>query len=95
MQLFTVVDLLASLFVFAIGTVVLLLLILFHYLGLPIHKSLPSVTDMQEKHGLKERIKVIASRKLITPAEVAWTYRVGVNQGVSLSGGIEIKVLIT
>ena len=38
---------------------------------------LPGVVDLLEKHGLKERIKVIASGKLITPAEVARAYCAG------------------
>ena len=50
---------------------------LIDYVGLPIVESLPMVVDILKKHGLKERIKVIASGKLITPAEVAWAYCVG------------------
>jgi len=50
---------------------------LMDYVGLPIRESLPMVVDILEKHGLKERIKVIATGKLITPAEVAWAYSVG------------------
>lgn len=50
---------------------------LMDYVGLPISESLPTVVDLLEKHGLKERIKVIASGKLITPAEVAWAYCAG------------------
>lgn len=50
---------------------------LIDYVGLPIAESLPMVVDILKKHGLKERIKVIASGKLITPAEVAWAYCVG------------------
>lgn len=50
---------------------------LMDYVGLPINESLPSVIDILKKHGLKDRIKVIAAGKLITPAEVAWAYCVG------------------
>jgi glutamate synthase domain-containing protein 2 len=39
--------------------------------GLPIRESLPLVVDMLNKYGLRERIRVIASGKLITPAEAA------------------------
>jgi glutamate synthase domain-containing protein 2 len=39
--------------------------------GLPIRESLPLVVDMLNRHGLKERIRVIASGKLVTPAEAA------------------------
>ncbi len=45
--------------------------------GLPISESLVMLVDALNKHGLKDRIKVIASGKLITPAQVAWAYCVG------------------
>lgn len=45
--------------------------------GLPITESLVMLVDALNRHGLRERIKVIASGKLITPAQVAWAYCVG------------------
>ncbi len=45
--------------------------------GLPIRESLPLVVDMLNSHGLKERIRVIASGKLITPSEAAAALCVG------------------
>ena len=45
--------------------------------GLPIRESLPLVIDLMIAHGVRDRIKVIASGKLITPAEIAWAYCVG------------------
>ena len=54
--------------------------------GLPISEALPMVVDILEKHGLKDRIKVIASGKLITPAEVAWAYCAGADFVVSARG---------
>jgi glutamate synthase domain-containing protein 2 len=39
--------------------------------GMPIRESLPLVVDLLNKYGLKERTRVIASGKLITPAEAA------------------------
>ncbi len=45
--------------------------------GLPIRESLPLVVDMINRHGLKGRIRVIASGKLITPAEAAMALCVG------------------
>lgn len=45
--------------------------------GLPIRESLPLVVDMINRYGLDERIHVIASGKLITPAEAAWALCVG------------------
>jgi len=45
---------------------------LMDYMGLPVRESLPLVVDKLTEFGLRERIKVIVSGKLITPAEVAW-----------------------
>jgi len=39
--------------------------------GLPIKESLPLVVDMLHRHGLRDRIRVIASGKLINPADAA------------------------
>lgn len=59
---------------------------LIDYVGLPVNESLPMVVDILQKHGLKERVKVIASGKLITPAEVAWAYCVGADFVASARG---------
>jgi len=45
--------------------------------GLPIQESLPLVVDMVNKYGLDDRMHVIASGKLITPAGAAWALCVG------------------
>ena len=45
--------------------------------GLPLRESLPLVVDMLVRHGLKDRVKVIASGKMVTPAEAAWALCVG------------------
>jgi glutamate synthase domain-containing protein 2 len=50
---------------------------LIDYMGLPIKESLPMVVDKLVDHGLRERIKVIASGKLVTPAEAAWALCAG------------------
>ena len=39
--------------------------------GLPIRESLPLVVDLLAKHGLRERIRVIASGKMINPTDAA------------------------
>ena len=39
--------------------------------GLPIKESLPLVVDKLRQHGLRDRVKVIASGKLINPADAA------------------------
>ena len=40
--------------------------------GLPIKESLPMVIDILSQYGLRDRIKIIVSGKLITPSGVAW-----------------------
>ncbi len=45
--------------------------------GLPIKESLPLVIDKLNRYGLRERVKVIASGKLINPAGAAWALCVG------------------
>lgn len=59
---------------------------LIDYVGLPIWETLPLVVDRLVAHGLRERIKVIASGKLVTPAEVAWALCVGADFCVSARG---------
>ncbi len=55
-------------------------------MGLPISESLPMVVDRLIGYGLRERIKVIASGKLITPIGVAWALCVGADFVVSARG---------
>ncbi len=59
---------------------------LMDYVGLPISESLPMVVDRLVAHDLRDRIKVIASGKLITPAEVAWALSVGADFCTSARG---------
>ena len=54
--------------------------------GLPIKEALPMVIDILAQYGLRDRIKIIASGKLVTPAEVAWAYCAGVDFVVSARG---------
>jgi glutamate synthase domain-containing protein 2 len=46
--------------------------LLIRYIALSIQESLTMVADLLIKYGLKERIRLIGSGKLITPAEAAW-----------------------
>ncbi len=52
-------------------------LTLMDYVGLPIRESLPALVDLLMGYDLKDRIKVIASGKLITPDMVVWALAVG------------------
>ncbi len=45
--------------------------------GLPLRESLPMLVDKLSEYGLRERVRVIASGKLITPTDVAWALCVG------------------
>lgn len=45
--------------------------------GLSIRQALPMLVDILDRRGMRERIKVIAAGKLVTPAEVAWAYCAG------------------
>ncbi len=59
---------------------------LIDYVGLPIKRSLPLVVDKLTEYGLKQRIKIIASGKLINPSDVAWALCVGADVVVSARG---------
>ena len=51
--------------------------VLADHMGLPITEALPRVIDDLIAAGLKQRIKVIAAGKLVTPARAAWALCTG------------------
>jgi glutamate synthase domain-containing protein 2 len=55
-------------------------------MGLPLKASLPFLVNKLSEHGLRDRIKVICSGKLINPTEVAWALCVGADFIVSARG---------
>ncbi len=59
---------------------------LMDFMGLPIKQSLPMLVDVLESYGLKQRVKVIVSGKLVNPAEVAWAMCMGADFVVSARG---------
>ncbi|NND67428.1 MAG: FMN-binding glutamate synthase family protein [Halioglobus sp.] len=59
---------------------------LLDYVGLPIRRSLPLVVDKLDEYGLRERVKVIASGKLVNPADVAWALCTGADFVTSARG---------
>ena len=59
---------------------------LMDYVGMPLQESLPMVIDMLNRHGLKGRIKVVCSGKLITPSGVAWALAMGADFVTSARG---------
>lgn len=54
--------------------------------GLPLRESLPKLIDKLNEYGLRDRIKVIASGKLITPTEIAWALCMGTDFITSARG---------
>ncbi|MSO99487.1 MAG: FMN-binding glutamate synthase family protein [Acetobacteraceae bacterium] len=50
---------------------------LMDYVGMPITLALPLVALARERHGLRDRIRIIAAGKLITPDKVAWALCMG------------------
>lgn len=46
-------------------------------MGLPIKESLPLLIDKLNEYGLRDRIKVNASGKMVNPTEVAWAMCMG------------------
>lgn len=55
-------------------------------MGLPIRESLPLLVDYLKQYGLRDRVKVIASGKLINPAEAAWALCAGADFITSARG---------
>jgi glutamate synthase domain-containing protein 2 len=55
-------------------------------MGIPISDSLPKVVDILKHNNLKDRIKIIASGKLLNPAEAAWALCAGADFVVSARG---------
>jgi len=59
---------------------------LMDFMGLPIQRSLPLVVDKLLQYDLRERIRVIASGKLVNPGNVAWALSMGADMVVSARG---------
>lgn len=59
---------------------------LMDYVGMSIKESLPEVVDTITRYGLRERIKIIASGKLMTPGKVAWALSAGADFITSARG---------
>jgi len=54
--------------------------------GLPIRDALPRLVDLRDTYGLKDRIRVIASGKLVNPGDVAWAICAGADFVTSARG---------
>lgn len=54
--------------------------------GLSVKESLPLASDVLHKYGLRERIRMIASGKLVNPSEVGWAIATGADFVTSARG---------
>ena len=54
--------------------------------GVSIRESLPRVSALRNAHGLKDRVRLIASGKLVGPGDVAWALCAGADFIVSARG---------
>ncbi|MEO0750688.1 MAG: FMN-binding glutamate synthase family protein [Pseudomonadota bacterium] len=54
--------------------------------GMPVREALPRVVDIRDRHGLKDRIRIIASGKLVNPGDVAWAICAGADFVTSARG---------
>jgi len=60
--------------------------VLADHVGLPLNESLPIATDIFMQAGLKDRVRIIASGKLVTSARTAWALCVGADFVTSARG---------
>ncbi len=54
--------------------------------GMPIREALPMLVDLRDKHGLHDRIRIIAAGKLVNPSDVAWAICAGADFVASARG---------
>ncbi|MGR3518838.1 MAG: FMN-binding glutamate synthase family protein [Roseovarius sp.] len=54
--------------------------------GMPLRDALPRMVDLRDRYGLKDRVRMIASGKLINPGDVAWALCAGADFVTSARG---------
>ncbi|MGI3170098.1 FMN-binding glutamate synthase family protein [Pseudooceanicola sp. C21-150M6] len=54
--------------------------------GMPLREALLRMTDMRDRFGLHDRIRIIASGKLVNPSDVAWAICAGADFVTSARG---------
>ena len=54
--------------------------------GMPIREALPLVVNLRDEYGLKERVRIVASGKLVNPGDVAWALCAGADFVTSARG---------
>ena len=45
--------------------------------GMSIREALPALVDLRDRAGLKDRVRIVASGKLVNPGDVAWALAAG------------------
>jgi glutamate synthase domain-containing protein 2 len=55
-------------------------------MGIPIREALPELANLLREYGLKERIRLVASGKLMVPGDVAWALAAGADFVTSARG---------
>jgi len=59
---------------------------LMDFVGMPLSESLPLVVNLLHEYALRERIRIIASGKLMTPGKAAWALAAGTDFITSARG---------
>ncbi|MEN8740796.1 MAG: FMN-binding glutamate synthase family protein, partial [Phaeobacter gallaeciensis] len=54
--------------------------------GMSVREALPMVCNLRDEYGMKERIRLIASGKLVNPGDVAWALAAGADFVTSARG---------
>jgi glutamate synthase domain-containing protein 2 len=54
--------------------------------GMTIREALPLLVDLRAKHGLQDRVRIVASGKLMVPGDVAWAICAGADFVTSARG---------
>lgn len=54
--------------------------------GMSVREALPMVANLRDEHGLKDRIRLISSGKLVNPGDVAWALAAGADFVTSARG---------
>ncbi|MFZ5593172.1 MAG: FMN-binding glutamate synthase family protein [Pseudomonadota bacterium] len=60
--------------------------VLADHVGLPLNEALPMLVDTLIEAGLRERVRIIASGKLVTSARIAWALCLGADFTVTARG---------
>ncbi|WP_076539710.1 FMN-binding glutamate synthase family protein [Shewanella sp. UCD-KL21] len=61
---------------------------LMDHVGLPLKESLPILVNLLKQKGLQQRIKIIASGKMVLPSQVAWALATGADFIASARGNM-------